>query len=137
VFADRFEVQPHLRQPELHEYAAQTDLDLVAEFQSIRGDVFDDPVVAAVAEKHDASAAQGTRAWLRRAGVAAIPKATSQARAVGMRLDLALADVDVARLDAIADRTRRVQPPFAPGAWERSPDCGRPNRDTKAFIWRP
>jgi diketogulonate reductase-like aldo/keto reductase len=113
-------MHPHLPQRDLREYAAETDLDLVAYSPLIRGDVFADPVLTDVAAKHDASAAQVALAWLREAGVAAIPKATSEAhiRDNWASRDLELSDPELGHIDDIDARWRKVHPDFAPDAWE-------------------
>jgi 2,5-diketo-D-gluconate reductase B len=120
VFANQVELHPHLPQRSLREFADETDLTLVAYSPLIRGDVFDDPVVAEIAAKHDVTAAQVSLAWLREAGITAIPKATSAAHIrdnwASLRLDLD--DGDLARIDDIGDRTRKVHPGFAPDAWD-------------------
>lgn len=119
VFANQVEMHPHLPQRDLRRYAEKTDLMLVAYSPLIRGEIFDDPVIADVAEKHSVSAAQVGLAWLREAGVAAIPKATSEAhiRDNWASLHLDLDDEDLERIDGIEDRTRKVHPRFAPDAW--------------------
>jgi diketogulonate reductase-like aldo/keto reductase len=119
-FANQVEMHPLLQQEELREYAAANDVELVAYSPLARGKVFDVPEVADVAEKHDASAAQVSLAWLREKGVTAIPKATSEAHirdnweSLGVELD----DEDVATIDAIEATDRRVDPDFGPDAWD-------------------
>jgi diketogulonate reductase-like aldo/keto reductase len=119
VFANQIEMHPFLPQTGMREYAARTDLNLVAYSPLARGGVFDDPTLAAVADKHGVSEAQVSLAWLREAGVTAIPKATSEAhiRDNWGSLDLSLDAEDVDRIDAIERRDRQVDPDFAPAAW--------------------
>ncbi|WP_246988637.1 aldo/keto reductase [Halorientalis marina] len=119
VFANQVEMHPMLQQEELREYAAETDLELVAYSPLARGEVFENDTLVDIAEKHDASAAQVSLAWLREKGVTAIPKATSAAhiRDNFGSIDLALDDEDVAAIDDIDTVDRRVHPDFAPDAW--------------------
>jgi 2,5-diketo-D-gluconate reductase B len=119
VFANQVEMHPMLQQAELREYAAETDLELVAYSPLARGEVFENDTLVDIAEKHDASAAQVSLAWLREKGVTAIPKATSAAhiRDNFGSIDLALDDEDVAAIDDIDTVDRRVHPDFAPDAW--------------------
>jgi diketogulonate reductase-like aldo/keto reductase len=119
VFANQIELHPHLPQLELREYAAETDLELVAYSPLIRGEVFDDPDLTDIADKHGVSPAQVALAWLHEADVTAIPKATSEAhiRDNWASLSLDLHEGDLARIDAIERRTRKVHPAFAPDAW--------------------
>jgi diketogulonate reductase-like aldo/keto reductase len=115
-FANQVEMHPMLPQTELREYAADNDVELVAYSPLARGGVFDVPELSEVAEKHDASEAQVSLAWLNELGVTAIPKATSEAhirdnwQSLGVELDAA----DVATIDDIDRRDRRVDPDFGP-----------------------
>ncbi|WP_460562115.1 aldo/keto reductase [Halorubrum pallidum] len=115
-FANQVEMHPLLRQEELREYADGGDVELVAYSPLARGAVFDNPTVTDIAERHDVSAAQVSLAWLREKGVTAIPKATSvdHIRDNFASLDVDLADEDVAAIDAIEARDRRVDPDFGP-----------------------
>jgi 2,5-diketo-D-gluconate reductase B len=117
LFANQVEMHPLLQQDDLVAYATENDVNLVAYSPLARGKVFDVPEIQAVAEKHDASAAQVSLAWLlQRDGVAAIPKASSEAHIRdnwGAR-DLQLDDEDVAKIEGIDQRDRQVDPSFGP-----------------------
>ena len=119
VFANQVEMHPLMPQTELREFAADTDLELVAYSPLARGQVFENDTIAEIAADHDASPAQVSLAWLREKGVTAIPKATSEAHIRdnygSIELDLDAEEID--RIDAIEDRDRRVHPDFAPDAW--------------------
>jgi 2,5-diketo-D-gluconate reductase B len=115
VFANQVELHPLLPQPALREACAEHDVAVVAYAPLARGAVFDVPEIQAVAERHDATPAQVSLAWLREKGVTAIPKATGDHQtenwgSLGVDLD---AD-DVARIDAIDRRHRCVDPADAP-----------------------
>jgi 2,5-diketo-D-gluconate reductase B len=116
LFANQVECHPFLPQTELREHCAEHDVELVAYSPLARGAVFDDDTLTAIADAHDASAAQVSLAWLREKGVTAIPKATSEAHIADnwASLDLALTDDEVARIDAIETRDRKVDPDFGP-----------------------
>jgi diketogulonate reductase-like aldo/keto reductase len=120
VFANQVEMHPQLPQTALREYAAETDLELVAYSPLQRGEVFDDPTLADIADEHGVSAAQVSLAWLREKGVTAIPKATSEAhiRDNFESLSLSLSEEEVARIDDIDRHSRQVNPDFAPAAWD-------------------
>ncbi|MFB6305028.1 MAG: aldo/keto reductase [Haloferacaceae archaeon] len=116
VFANQFECHPLLPQERLLDACATHDVHPVAYSPLARGRVLDVPEIERIAAKHGATPAQVSLAWLRQRGVAAIPKATSEAhirdnwRSLALRLD----DADAARIDAIATRERQVDPGFAP-----------------------
>jgi len=115
-FANQVEMHPMLQQSELREYGAANDVELVAYSPLARGHVFDAPELTDIAEKHDASAAQVSLAWLREKGVTAIPKAATEAhiRDNWESLTVDLDDEDVAAIDAIDRTDRQVDPGFAP-----------------------
>jgi len=120
IFANQVEMHPFLQQDELREYAADTDLELVAYSPLARGEVFGDETLSEIAERHGVSEAQVSLAWLREKGVTAIPKATSEEhiRDNWESLTLSLTDDDVAAIDAIEKTDRRVHPDFGPDAWD-------------------
>jgi 2,5-diketo-D-gluconate reductase B len=116
LFANQVECHPFLPQTELREHCAANDVEVVAYSPLARGAVFDDDTLTAIAADHDASAAQVSLAWLREKGVTAIPKATGDDHIADNWASLALdltAD-EVARIDAIETRDRKVDPDFGP-----------------------
>jgi len=116
IFANQAELHPLLQQQELREACAEHDVEVVAYSPLARGQVFDVPELSEIAEKHDASEAQVSLAWLREKDVTVIPKATSEAhiRDNWESLTLELDDEDVAAIDDIDREDRRVDPGFAP-----------------------
>ena len=117
LFAHQAEMHPYLPQDELVEHAQSEDYHLVAYSPLARGEVFDDPVIGEVAEKHDASPAQVSLAWLLdKDNVAVIPKASSEDHVLDNlgALDLELHDEDVERIDSIDRRERFVERDDAP-----------------------
>ncbi|KTG21483.1 aldo/keto reductase [Haloferax profundi] len=116
IFANQIELHPLLQQDELREVCADEGVEIVAYSPLARGEVFDVGVLSDIAEKHDASEAQVSLAWLREKGVTAIPKATSEAhiRDNWESLTLELDDEDIEAIDAIEQVDRRVDPDFAP-----------------------
>jgi diketogulonate reductase-like aldo/keto reductase len=119
VFANQVECHPLLPQTELQEYAAETGLELVAYSPLKRGEIFDQPTIAAIADDHGVSAAQVSLAWLREKGITAIPKATSEAhiRDNWESLALELSAEEIQRIDDIGTVDRHINPDFAPEAW--------------------
>lgn len=116
LFANQVEMHPALNQAQLRAFAEETDLNLVAYSPLGRGIVFEDATLAEIAEKHDVSVAQVSLAWLRENGVAAIPKATSEAhiRNNFESFSLELDDEDIAAIDDIGRTDRQVDPDWAP-----------------------
>ncbi|RJT04397.1 aldo/keto reductase [Halococcus sp. IIIV-5B] len=116
IFANQVEMNPLLPQEELREYCAEHDIELVAYSPLARGKVFDVDELTEVAEKHDASEAQVSLAWLREKGVTVIPKATSEEhiRDNWESLTLDLDDEDVETIDGIDTVERQVDPDDSP-----------------------
>jgi len=116
IVANQIECHPLFKQPDLREAAADLDIPLVAYSPLARGDVFDVPEIKEIAGNHGVSPAQVSLAWLRQRGLVAIPKATSRAhiRDNWLSLSLTLRDDELARIDAIDDAGRCVDPAFGP-----------------------
>lgn len=119
IFALQVECHPLLQQERLREYCAEAGIELVGYSPLARGEVFDVPEIQEVAEKHGASEAQVSLAWLREHGVTAIPKATGtdhlRDNLASVTLDLDARDVQA--IDAIDREQRLINPPFAPESW--------------------
>lgn len=116
IFADQVECSPLLPQEELRNYCDDHDIELVAYSPLARGEVFEVDELSKIAEKHDASEAQVSLAWLRGKGVTAIPKATSEDHIRGNweSLGIELDSDDIEKIDGISRRERQVSPDFAP-----------------------
>ena len=116
VFANQVELSPLWRQEKLREYCNDEGIELVAYSPLARGEIFDVPELSEIAEKHDASEAQVSLAWLREKEITAIPKATSEDHIRGNweSLDVDLDDEDVAAIDDLGRQERQVDPGFAP-----------------------
>ncbi len=122
IFANQVECHPLLPQEELRAYAREDDHWLVAYCPLARGEVFDRPEIREVADRHDASPAQVSLAWLlSKDNVAVIPKASSEEH---MRDNLAARNLaeeltaeDVELIDGIDERSRIIDREYAP--WNR------------------
>ena len=116
ISANQIEIHPFLPQRELVDYCRERDVEVVAYSPLARGKVFESDVLTEIAADHDASAAQVSLAWLREREITTIPKATSAAHIEdnSSSLDLNLSEDEVARIDAIGERDRRVDPDWAP-----------------------
>jgi len=116
IFANQVECHALLHQDELLADAREHDYWLVAYSPLAKAEVFDNPVIADVAEKHDATPAQVCLAWLlARENVAVIPKATGdhvEENYGALAVDLDPEDVE--RIDAIEEERRMVDFDAAP-----------------------
>jgi diketogulonate reductase-like aldo/keto reductase len=117
LVAHQVECHPMLPQTELREHAVENDYWLVAYCPIARNQVTEVQAIQDVAEKHDASPAQVSLAWLlSKEHVVAIPKATSEEhiRDNWEAQQLALEDEDIAAIDEIDERRRLVDFDDAP-----------------------
>lgn len=117
LFVHQAETHPLLPQDDLITHAQNHGYHYVAYSPLARGNIFEIPEIQAIAERHDASPAQVSLAWLlQKDNVAAIPKASSEAHVrdnLGA-LDLELTTGDVERIDAIHRTERFVERQGAP-----------------------
>jgi len=116
VAAHQVEMHPLLPQAELLAEAKEHDTALVAYSPVMKGRVGEYEPIRAVAEAHDATPAQVSLAWLDAKGAVPIPMSTSanHIRENLAAFDLSLTDDEVARIDAIEERERIVDPDAAP-----------------------
>ena len=101
-------------------YLRARGMTLVAHVPLAQGRLAEHPVLARIAARHGATAAQVALKWLLdQDGVAAIPKAgrVESQRDNLAALDLTLDDADRAVIAALPKDQRFVSPPFAP-AWD-------------------
>lgn len=119
IAAHQVEMHPLLQQEDLVAYAREHDHVLVAYSPIARGEVFDEPAIQRIAEKHDVTPAQVSLAWLAgKENVVAVPKATGDHLAENLAAaDLDLDDEDVAAIEAIDREARVVDVDRAP--WNR------------------
>lgn len=113
IVANQVEMHPLLPQDELVEYARRNDIQLVAYSPLARGKVFGVPELNDIAERHDASEAQISLAWLmQKDNVVTIPKATGRDHIEDnfASLDLELDDEDIEKIDGIDRREREIDP---------------------------
>jgi diketogulonate reductase-like aldo/keto reductase len=115
VVAHQVELHPLLPQPDLRDHAREHDYALVAYSPLARGRALDLDPVREVAARNDATPAQVTLAWIVESGAIPIPKSSGDHVVENFgTLDLSLSDADVARIDAVEERERLVDPASAP-----------------------
>lgn len=116
IFANQVELHPLLPQEEIREVCDDHDIEVVGYSPLARGQVFDQPEIQEIAEKHDASEAQVSLAWAREQGVTPIPKATGEDHIgdnwASLAVDLDREDLET--IDAIGETSREIDPGFAP-----------------------
>jgi len=113
LYAVQAEMHPFLPQDELRAAVRDRDAYFVAYSPIAQGEVFDDPDISAVADKHGVNEATVSLAWLlSKDGVVPIPrsKTPDHIRSNRDALELGLDDEDIERIDGI-DRHLRCEDP--------------------------
>ena len=122
IACNQVEYHVLLSQDPVLDYARQHAVAVTAYAPLGRGELADNPALAAIAKKHDASPAQVALKWLLdQDGVAAIPKASSEKNQKA-NLDALRITLDTDDRAAIADlpkNKRFVNPAWAP-VWDRA-----------------
>jgi len=105
IAVNQIEFHPWFQRPDLVEYCRETDTVIEAAAPLARTEVFDDEVVADLAEKYDKSAAQVVLKWAVERDVVVLPKSSSPEH-VRANLELFDWEMDDADLAALDDRDR-------------------------------
>ena len=119
IATNQIEVHPYLQNRALIAYLREQGIHVTAFMSLAYGAVLKDPVIQAIADKHQASTAQVALAWALQQGYAVIPSSTKRENLAGnlQAAQLRLDAEDMARI-AELDRGERVaNPGFAP-AWD-------------------
>ena len=120
LLCDQVEFHPFLSQHRVLEFLRSHKMMLTAYCPLARGSAKDDPTLQAIAQLHGKTPSQVAVRWLLdHTNVAAIPKANSakHARENFDVFDFVLATDETARIDALANNRRIVNPSLAP-SWD-------------------
>ncbi|AIL96473.1 MULTISPECIES: aldo/keto reductase [Corynebacterium] len=114
---NQVELHAGFTQPELRAYHDKHGIVTEAWAPIARGSNFDDPVIRAVADAHEATPAQVSLAYLMKLGCSVVPKTSSPQRLVENlgAVDLELSDDDVAALDGVTGERLSGDPLTFPG----------------------
>ncbi len=116
IVANQVEMHPLLPQSDLLDYCRERDVTVVAYAPLMQGEAGDVDVLADVAASYDTTPEAISLAWLeQRDGVVPIPKATGEDHLRANFDPPTLSADEVARIDAIEERERLVDPDGA--AW--------------------
>lgn len=113
---NQVEIHPYLQVPKLRDYARDHGLALTAYQPLARGEVANDPEMAAIAERHDVTAAAIALAFLMAEGHAVIPASSRGAnlRANLEARDVLLTDDEISGLRRLDRGHRRINPSKSP-----------------------
>lgn len=120
IATNQIEISPYLQNRKLTAYLREQGIRATSYMTLAYGEVLKDPVITAIAARHDATPAQVALAWALRLGYAVIPSSTRRANLESNlgALQLALDEADMAQI-ATLDRGHRLANPegIAP-AWD-------------------
>jgi len=120
IATNQIEISPYLQNRKLTGYLREQGIRATSYMTLAYGEVLKDPVITAIAARHDATPAQVALAWALRLGYAVIPSSTRRANLESNlgALQLALDEADMAQI-ATLDRGHRLANPegIAP-AWD-------------------
>jgi len=120
IATNQIEVHPYLQNRPLIAFLKDQGIHVTAYMSLAYGEVLKDPVIQAIAERHQATPAQVALAWALQQGFAVIPSSTKRDNLAGNLLaaDLRLSNEDMAQI-ATLDRGHRLANPeaIAP-AWD-------------------
>jgi len=120
IATNQIEVHPYLQNRALIAFLKDQGIHVTAYMSLAYGEVLKDPIIQAIAERHQATPAQVALAWALQQGFAVIPSSTKRDNLAGNLLaaDLRLSNEDMAQI-ATLDRGHRLANPeaIAP-AWD-------------------
>lgn len=117
IVTDQVEHHPYLAVDPIREVLAEHGGFLTAYSPIARGALVDDPVLTEIGTGHGVSSVQVALRWLiQRGDTVAIPRSSDPDRiASNLAIDgFALADDEVARIEALNEGRRLIDPPFGP-----------------------
>ncbi len=119
IATNQIEVHPYLQNRALIAYLRKQGIPVTAFMSLAYGAVLKDPVIQAIADKHQASTAQVALAWALQQDYAVIPSSTKRENLAGnlQAVQLRLDAEDMARI-AELDRGERVANPGIAPAWD-------------------
>jgi 2,5-diketo-D-gluconate reductase B len=116
------EYHPYLDQSKLLAAVRQRGLGFIAHCPLARGRLFNDPVLAEIAEAHGRSIAQVALRWLLQQGVAAIPGSSNPQRIADNInvFNFTLSDIEMKRISALKRPDGRIANPAGrvSGGWD-------------------
>jgi len=120
IATNQIELSPYLQNRTLTAYLDAQGIAVTSYMTLAYGKVLNDPVLADIAAKHDATVAQVALAWALQLGYAVIPSSTKRENLASNLLarDLALDADDMARIAALERGGREVDPAGLAPAWD-------------------
>jgi len=120
IATNQIELSPYLQNPALTAFLQDQGITVTSYMTLAYGKVLKDPVLAAIADKHQATVAQVALAWALQRGYSVIPSSTKRENLASNLLaqDLHLDADDMAAIAALDRNGREVDPPGLAPAWD-------------------
>ncbi|MBS0343678.1 MAG: 2,5-didehydrogluconate reductase DkgB [Proteobacteria bacterium] len=120
IATNQIELSPYLQNPKLTAFLKEQGIAVTSYMTLAYGKVLKDPVLARIADKHQATVAQVALAWALQLGYAVIPSSTKRENLAGNLLarDLRLDAGDMALIAALERNGREVNPDGLAPAWD-------------------
>ncbi|SFG13121.1 2,5-diketo-D-gluconate reductase B [Duganella sp. CF458] len=120
IATNQIELSPYLQNRKLVDFLQGQGIHVTSYMTLGYGKVLGDPVIAAIAARHDATAAQVTLAWAMQLGYSVIPSSTRRENLASNLLatGLQLTAQDMAEIAALERNGRMVNPEGLAPAWD-------------------
>lgn len=120
IATHQIELHPYLQNRKVVEFAQSQGIHITSYMTLAYGEVLEDPVIMAIADRHNATAAQVTLAWAMQLGYSVIPSSTKRSNLESnlKACSLKLSDDDMARIAALDRGHRLTNPQSVAPAWD-------------------
>ncbi len=120
IATNQIELHPYLQNRKVVEFAQSQGIHITSYMTLAYGEVLKDPVIMAIADRHNATAAQLTLAWAMQLGYSVIPSSTRRSNLESnlKACSLKLSDDDMARIAALDRGHRLTNPQSVAPAWD-------------------
>ncbi|CAG9252122.1 methylglyoxal reductase DkgB [Burkholderia diffusa] len=120
IATNQIELSPYLQNRKLVEFLNGEGIHVTSYMTLAYGKVLGDPVIGAIAQRHDATPAQVALAWALQLGYSVIPSSTKRKNLASNLLaqTLRLTDEDMAQIAALERNGREVDPVGLAPTWD-------------------
>lgn len=120
IATNQIELSPYLQNRKLVEFLNGEGIHVTSYMTLAYGKVLGDPVIGAIAQRHDATPAQVALAWALQLGYSVIPSSTKRENLASNLLaqTLRLTDEDMAQIAALERNGREVDPAGLAPKWD-------------------
>ena len=120
IATNQIELHPYLQNRKVVEFAHSQGIHITSYMTLAYGEVLKDPVIMAIAERHDATPAQVTLAWAMQLGYSVIPSSTKRSNLESnlKACTLKLMDADMAQIATLDRGHRLTNPQSVAPAWD-------------------